>query len=549
MQINEAKIFNFGKLQNCSFQFAPGINVIYGENEAGKSTLLAFLKGMLFGMEKGRGKASDNPYRRYEPWHAPAFYSGALRFTVDGKPFYLERNFYYREKREILRNEADGEELSVACGDLSMLLGGIRETDFCSTYVVPQSGAATGTELSEILAEYYSDAAGSGDGNLHVKKALQALQNKKKELNADLKNEKNAKEKVLYDCRLERELLEREIEKIRPEVLEAERELKRLEAAKKAQMENRIRAQEPEEPQDTENKGSGKRAGVAVVFLLLGLVLLIFGGFLVWKNTALTLEAAGILAASFVCLFGAGGLFGRARVAHGGAERSARHTGRSTQDVEDIDWEQDADSEDAYTEEVEPDGVQTVRKLLESRSESLREKEVRLFNLKEQEKEAEAQSVREREINLDLAALELAAQEIERISTELAERHGDTLEKEISKFTALFTGNRYTAVRVGENGKLFISTEGKEVPPEALSRGTLEQIYLAFRIAVGRTITREERMPVFLDEAFAMYDDRRLKETLRALSALDEQIFIFICQRREGQLLKELGVPVCEVYL
>uniref|UniRef100_UPI003FEE803B ATP-binding protein n=1 Tax=Roseburia sp. TaxID=2049040 RepID=UPI003FEE803B len=540
MQINEAKIFNFGKLQNCSFQFAPGINVIYGENEAGKSTLSAFLKGMLFGMEKGRGKAADNPYRRYEPWHAPAFYSGALRFTVDGKPFYLERNFYYKEKREILRNEADGEELSVACGDLSMLLGGIRETDFCSTYVVPQSGAATGTELSEILAEFYSDAAGSGDGNLPVKKALQALQNKKKELNADLKNEKNAKEKVLYDCRLERELLEREIEKIKPEVAEAERELKRLEAAKKAQMERYVRAQEPEETHETENKGRGKRGGMAVIFLFLGLLLLIFGGFLVWKNTALTLEAAGILAASLVCFFGAGGLFARARAADGGA-----------QDAEAIDWEQEenADSEDTYTEEAEPDGIQTVRKLLESRSESLREKEVRLFNLKEQEKEAEAQSVREREINLDLAALELAAQEIERISTELAGQHGDTLEKEIAKLMALFTGNRYDTVRVGENGKLIVSTEGKEVPPEALSRGTLEQIYLAFRIAVGRTITREERMPVFLDEAFAMYDDRRLKETLRALSALDEQIFIFTCQKREGQLLKELDVPVCEVCL
>lgn len=540
MQINEAKIFNFGKLQNCSFQFAPGINVIYGENEAGKSTLSAFLKGMLFGMEKSRGKAADNPYRRYEPWHAPAFYSGALRFTVDGKPFYLERNFYYKEKREILRNEADGEELSVACGDLSMLLGGIRETDFCSTYVVPQSGAATGTELSEILAEFYSDAAGSGDGNLPVKKALQALQNKKKELNADLKNEKNAKEKVLYDCRLERELLEREIEKIKPEVAEAERELKRLEAAKKAQMERYVRAQKPEEARETENKGRGKRGGMAVVFLFLGLLLLIFGGFLVWKNTALTLQAAGILAAALVCFFGAGGLFARARAADGGA-----------QDAEAIDWEQEenADSEDTYTEEAEPDAIQTVRKLLESRSESLREKKVRLFNLKEQEKEAEAQSVREREINLDLAALELAAQEIERISTELAGRHGDTLEKEIAKLMALFTGNRYDTVRVGENGKLIVSTEGKEVPPEALSRGTLEQIYLAFRIAVGRTITREERMPVFLDEAFAMYDDRRLKETLRALSALDEQIFIFTCQKREGQLLKELDVPVCEVCL
>ena len=43
MKIREAKVFSFGKLQNVTFQFADGINVIYGENEHGKSTLQAFL--------------------------------------------------------------------------------------------------------------------------------------------------------------------------------------------------------------------------------------------------------------------------------------------------------------------------------------------------------------------------------------------------------------------------------------------------------------------------------------------------------------------------
>ena len=38
--------------------FAPGINVIYGANEAGKTTLHDFLTAMLFGMEKGRGRGS-----------------------------------------------------------------------------------------------------------------------------------------------------------------------------------------------------------------------------------------------------------------------------------------------------------------------------------------------------------------------------------------------------------------------------------------------------------------------------------------------------------
>ncbi|MBR5126950.1 MAG: AAA family ATPase, partial [Roseburia sp.] len=135
MQIKEAKIFNFGKLQNATFRFSEGVNVIYGENERGKSTLHAFLKGMLFGMEKGRGRAATgDAYSRYEPWHAPAFYSGALRFEVEGRPFYLERNFYSKEKSEYLRNEADGEELSVAYGDLDVLLGGIGREEFGNTY-------------------------------------------------------------------------------------------------------------------------------------------------------------------------------------------------------------------------------------------------------------------------------------------------------------------------------------------------------------------------------------------------------------------------------
>ena len=92
MQIKEAIIGQFGKLQNRNISFEPGINVIYGENEAGKTTLHDFLLGMFFGMEKGRGRGTLNSmYQKHEPWHAPSYYSGALRFLVDGKPFYLER--------------------------------------------------------------------------------------------------------------------------------------------------------------------------------------------------------------------------------------------------------------------------------------------------------------------------------------------------------------------------------------------------------------------------------------------------------------------------
>ena len=214
MQIKEAEIFSFGKLMNKKITFAPGINVIYGANEAGKTTLHDFLTAMLFGMEKGRGRGSAvSGYRRYEPWHAPAYYSGALRFAVGGRPFYLERNFYHREKRDILRNEADGEELSVAYGDLTMLLGGIHKETFANTFDIPQSGAATGKELSDTLAEYLSDAAESGNAGLRVTQAVEKLREKKRRLAAEQKKLREEREERIRGLRAEQEWLARDYRK------------------------------------------------------------------------------------------------------------------------------------------------------------------------------------------------------------------------------------------------------------------------------------------------------------------------------------------------
>ena len=58
MKICRIKIKNFGKLADRDFDLSEGVQLFYGENESGKSTVHSFLKGMLFGMERGRGRAS-----------------------------------------------------------------------------------------------------------------------------------------------------------------------------------------------------------------------------------------------------------------------------------------------------------------------------------------------------------------------------------------------------------------------------------------------------------------------------------------------------------
>ena len=58
MVIKELYIKNFGKLTERHFYLRHGIQILSGENESGKSTLHAFIRAMLFGLERGRGRAA-----------------------------------------------------------------------------------------------------------------------------------------------------------------------------------------------------------------------------------------------------------------------------------------------------------------------------------------------------------------------------------------------------------------------------------------------------------------------------------------------------------
>ena len=88
MKIEKLEIRNFGKMQNRTLEFSDGIQLISGENESGKSTVHTFIRSMLFGMTRGRGRAAKNDvYSRYEPWENPAYYAGEMVLESGGKRF------------------------------------------------------------------------------------------------------------------------------------------------------------------------------------------------------------------------------------------------------------------------------------------------------------------------------------------------------------------------------------------------------------------------------------------------------------------------------
>ena len=72
MQINELLLKNFGKFHDRQIDLEEGINLIHGENESGKSTIHTFIRGMLFGIERGRSeerRVGKECRSRWSPYH------------------------------------------------------------------------------------------------------------------------------------------------------------------------------------------------------------------------------------------------------------------------------------------------------------------------------------------------------------------------------------------------------------------------------------------------------------------------------------------------
>ena len=95
MKITSWDIKGYGKFNQYKASAGEGFNIIYENNESGKSTLQAFIYAMLYGQKGGR-RAKDGslpPSRHYKPWVASQ-YAGVLEYTLrDGTLYRIGRNF------------------------------------------------------------------------------------------------------------------------------------------------------------------------------------------------------------------------------------------------------------------------------------------------------------------------------------------------------------------------------------------------------------------------------------------------------------------------
>lgn len=608
MKILSLHIDGFGKLHDRDISFEDGINVVYGKNEAGKSTLHTFIKGMLFGLERQRGRAArGDTYSKYEPWQGSGTYEGWLRLESEGQIYRIQRRFHKRSKELVIVNETQGREAEPTKALLDQLRCGLSETAYDNTISIGQLKCATDGGMVAELRNYIANLNTSGSIALNITKATAYLKTQRRELESQLVAEAarsytgllgeilKAEQEIsapeyanhLIACRTKKSEVRRRLEESQKE---KEGLLEKTAKGRQILLNSHFTGQESVQSYLNDTRklyseyemslaASSRKSRTAWAVLML-IITLVCGTIAVscfaspqlirsLIRLPLHMAAAGgvagclalaaligaivpldksrrfkkeldtnthLLQEIFAWHMGDSSISQEAMAALEGKMAEFLRLGKAVEQsehtLEQLSGEisQLQSKEEVCSGEIE--AQQRIQWELDQKLEHLADCRMRAEALKCVLEENER-------IQNELNAIELAQDTMTALSTSIRDSFGLYLNKTASELISGITGGIYTSMSIDENLDVFMNTPGKLVPIEQVSSGTMDQVYLAVRLAAARLVQNGgDSMPLIFDDSFVLYDDDRLKTALKwLLKAYDSQIIIFTCHQREAQLL------------
>lgn len=600
MRLLELHIDGFGKFHDRTISFNDGINIIYGKNEAGKSTLHTFIRGMLFGIERGRGRAAKNDlYTKYEPWENSGTYEGWLRLEKDGTIYRIERRFRKENKSLKIINETKGLEEEATPALVSSLLDGLTETMYNNTISIGQLKSATEDGMVTELKNYIANMNTTGNISLNITKATAFLRNQKRSLEAGLIPEASREfTSLLAEIRnVEAEIAGPEYENQLAAYQNMRTQVKglidntqtqkkdldeKLANGKKVLSDNGFtdRASVDAMSSDAErlyseyntlngecNKKSRKvLSGLTAVLGVAGLGAAATLGYF---NLTAYLPVCGAAATAAVIFFIIS-LFIRQKdkeyhrlFDNTSSELGAllaRHLGDSAVSEDAMNAFRARMGEFSKLCDMVTQSEAEIRKFLEDLSNlqtkqagcsemiekqqrtqwELEKKLEHLSNCKNKAKALKRTLAENDRIHDEIVAIDLAQETMADLSSSIRDSFGLYLNKEASQYITGITDGIYDSMSIDENLNVFLNTKTKLVPLENVSSGTMDQVYLALRLAAAKLLQGSgSGFPLIFDDSFTQYDDERLKTALEWLaSAYGGQIIIFTCHRREAQMLR-----------
>ena len=597
MEIRKLKINGFGKLKDKDIELKEGINIIYGKNEAGKSTLLKFITGMFYGVSKNKNGGNIPELDKVEPWDNEEF-SGKINYVLDNKNEYeVYREFKKKNPKIFNSNLEDiSKEFNIDKTKGNQFFydqTGLDESTFITSVITKQGEVKLDDKSQNNIIQKISNILGTGEDTNSYSKIMSKL---KKKLNDEVgtSNTKekpiNTVEKRINELSIEKEKLEayqseqfeieEEIRKIKLDIVDNKERLETLKTAnikletikseegkinvlKKLNEDTKLEIEQLKN-ESKEKINSLKTNKITLIDKIIISILIIISAimfiFLRNKYIAILPTLISILYIIFIAI----------KINRNKSELKEER--RKYKDkINDANSKAKAQIEEIKT--IENDYNQKINEIykqynikenenviqeINSLQSKINEKTLKLhtieidynninpkleklINIEEElesllndKKDLEQKSY---EIKKAIETLEMAYNKMkEEITPKFTEKLSDTI-KNVSN-------NKYNKVKINTSGEIIVEdSNGNYINAENLSLGTIDQLYLALRLASIEEIT-EETMPIILDEAFAYYDNERLKNILDYMSKeyKNRQIIIFTCTDREKSILNSLEI-------
>lgn len=517
---------HFGKFNGQSMAFHPGINVVYGDNETGKSTMRAFIRGMFFGIDRMRGRAAQqDEYSLRQPWENGSYYSGMLRFQSGNKVYRIERNFEKRDKEVRLICETEGRELDPE--ELSAFLNGMDETAFSNTVFFGGQSGETDDGLANAVRNGMINAGSSDLSGIDTAKAMEELKEERKNLERGKKQKVAAKIEKMQELSMKIDYVRQELEQLAKQETKQREQLKAMETEIREAGEAYNRDKEETEMGNTGTIAwkAGKIAMAVIAVAALAAALVVDD----WQVRAGAV-AVILMACLGVQLFGV-------------RDQKQKDLLREQEaQLREQRMRQEYERQKAQYERQQRNAPRKERLLanLEWTANTRREKQVMLEELQEQQQMLKTQNGEVEEFEQKLSAIYLAMDTLSEVTTEIYQEYAERLNMRISEILSVITGGKYTGAYLDENFQVRVSTPQKLLSIWQISRGTMEQVYFVLRMACAEFLNPEDMLPLVLDDAFITYDDTRLEQTLRWLSLCGRQVLLFTCHRREQEILQRL---------
>ena len=597
MKIKKLKINGFGKLKDKDIELKEGINIIYGKNEAGKSTLLKFITGMFYGVSKNKNGGNIPEIDKVEPWDNEEF-SGKINYVLDNKNEYeVYREFKKKNPKIFNSNLEDiSKDFNIDKTKGNQFFydqTGLDESTFITSVITKQGEVKLDDKSQNNIIQKISNILGTGEDTNSYSKIISKL---KKKLNDEVgtSNTKekpiNTVEKRINELSIEKEKLEayqseqfeieEEIRKIKLDIVDNKERLETLKTANikletikseegKINVLKKLNKDTKLEIEQLKNESKEKINSLKtnkitlrdkIIISILIIISAIMFIFLRNKYIAILPTLISILYITFIAIKinrNKSELKEEKRKYKDKINNANSKAKAQIEEIKTIENDYKQKLNEIYKQYNIKENENVIQKINSLQSKinektlklhtteidynNINPKLEKLINIEEElesllndRKDLKQKSY---EIKKAIETLEMAYNKMkEEITPKFTEKLSDTI-KNVSN-------NKYNKVKINISGEIIVEdSNGNYINAENLSLGTIDQLYLALRLASIEEIT-EETMPIILDEAFAYYDNERLKNILEYMSKeyKNRQIIIFTCTDREKSILNSLEI-------